>query len=108
MERRSDVVIANKMEKAAIITDVAIPGNKRITDKEKQKIEKHQNLKREMWRPWNVKKIDVIPVVLWALGSVTKDFEEYLDKIGIKIDLHTVQETALLGTARILRKVLEC
>ena len=107
MERRSDVVIANKMEKAAIITDVAILGNK-ITDKEKQEIEKHQNLKREMWRPWNVKKIDVIPVVLWALGSVTKDFEEYLDKIGIKIDLHTVQETALLGTARILRKVLEC
>ena len=50
----------------------------------------------------------MIPVVLWALGSVTKDFEEYLDKIGIKIDLHTVQETALLGTARILRKVLEC
>ena len=48
MERRSDVVIANKMEKAAIITDVAILGNKRITDKEKQKIEKHQNLKREM------------------------------------------------------------
>ena len=96
------------MEKAAIVTDVAIPGDKRITDKEKEKIEKHQNLKREIQRPWNVKKIDVIPVVLWALGSVTKDFEKYVDKIGIKIDLHTVQETSLLGTARILRKVLEC
>ena len=50
----------------------------------------------------------MIPVFLGALGSVTKNFEKYLDKIGIKIDLHTVQKTTLLGTARILRKVLQC
>ena len=50
----------------------------------------------------------MIPVVLGALGSVTKNFEKYVDKIGIKIDLHNVQKTTLLGTARILRKVLEC
>ena len=54
--------------------------------------------------PW---KIDVIPEVLGALGRVT-NFEKYLDKIGIKIDLHTVQKTTLLETARILRKLLEC
>ena len=47
-------------------------------------------------------------MVLGALGSVKKNFEKYVDKIGIKIDLHTVQKTTLLGTARILRKVLEC
>ena len=40
-ERRSDIVIVNKMEKAAIIIDVTIPGDKRIIDKEKQKIEKY-------------------------------------------------------------------
>ena len=34
------------MEKRAIITDVAIPGDKRIIDKEKEKIGKYQNLKR--------------------------------------------------------------
>ena len=95
------------MEKTAIIIDVAIPGDKRIINKEKEKIEKYQNLKREIQWLWNLKKIDVIPVFLGALGSVTKNFEKYLDKIGIKIDLHTVQKTTLLGTARILRKVLE-
>ena len=108
VERRPDVVIVNKTEKRAIIIDIAIPGDKIIIDKEKEKIEKYQNVKREIQRLWNLKKIDVIPVVLGALGSFTKNFEKYLDKIGIKIDLHAVQKTILLGTARILRKVLEC
>ena len=50
----------------------------------------------------------MIPVVLEPLGSVSKNFEKYVDKIEIKIDLCTAQKTTLLGTARILRKVLEC
>ena len=88
------------MEKTAIIIDVAIPGNKRIIDKEKEKIEKYQNFKREFLRLCILKKIDVIPVVLGDLGNVTKNFEKYVGKIGIKVNLHTVQKTTLLGTAR--------
>ena len=90
------------MEKTEIIIDVTVPGDKRIIGKEKEKIRKYQDLKREIQRLWNLRKIDVIPAVLGALGSVTKNFEKYVDKIGIKTDLHTVQKTILLGTARIL------
>ena len=61
-------------------------GDKRIIDKEKEKIEKYQNLEREILRLWNLKKINVIPVVLRALGSVTKNFKKYVDNIGIKVD----------------------
>ena len=50
VERRPDTVIVKKMEKTAIIIDVAIPGDKRIIDKEKEKIEKYQNLKRKIQR----------------------------------------------------------
>ena len=82
--------------------------DKGIMDKEKEKIEKYQNLKREVQRLWtHYVIIYVIPVTLGALESVTENFEKYVDKIGIKIDLHTVQKTTLLGTARISRKVLE-
>ena len=42
------IAIVNKMEKTAIILDVAIPGDKGITDKEKDKVQKYQNLKREI------------------------------------------------------------
>ena len=48
VERRPDIAIVNKMEEAPIIIDVAIPGDKRIIDKKKEKIEKYQNLKREI------------------------------------------------------------
>ena len=102
VERKPDIVIINKMEKAAIIIDVAIPDDKRIIYKVKEKIEKYQNLKGEIQRFWNLEKIDEIPVSLEALGSVTKNFQKYADKIGIKIDLHTAQKTALLGKTRIL------
>ena len=45
VERRPDIAFVDKMEKTAIIIDVAIPGDKKIIDKEK-KIENYQNLKR--------------------------------------------------------------
>ena len=89
------------------IIDLAIPGEKRIINKEKDKTEMYLNRKRETLRLWNLKKIDVIPVVLGAPRSGTKNFEKYVDKIGIILYLLTVQKTALLGAARILRKVLE-
>ena len=38
VERRPDIAIANRTEKTAIIIDVTILGEKRITDKEKEKI----------------------------------------------------------------------
>ena len=51
------------MEKTAIIIDVAIPGDKGITDKEKDKVQKYQNLKREIQWLWNLKKIDLKKIV---------------------------------------------
>ena len=37
-ERRPDIVIVTKMEKTEIFIDVAIPKDRRIIDKEKEKI----------------------------------------------------------------------
>ena len=39
VERRPDIVIVDKTEKTAIIIDAAIPGDRRIIDKEKEKTE---------------------------------------------------------------------
>ena len=72
VERRPDIVIVNKMEKAAVITDFEILGDQRMIGKEKEKIEKYQNLKREILRLWILKKIDVIPAVLHVLGSIQR------------------------------------
>ena len=105
--RRPDIIIVNKVERSAIIIDIAIPGDIRIAQKETEKITKYQDIKREIQRLWNLRKVEIVPVIVGALGSVTKNFEMYMEMIGIKLDTHTVQKTTLLGTARILRKVLE-
>ena len=85
------------MKKAVIIVDVAIPGEKKIIDKEKKGIQQYWKLKRETQRLWNIKEIDVIPVVLRTPGSVTEKFEKYVDQIKIKIKLHTAQKTHYQG-----------
>ena len=71
-------------------------------------MEKYQDLKREIGRLWKLKMVEVVPVVIGALGSVTKGFDRWIGKLGIPLNVGVMQKkTALLGTARILRKVLE-
>ena len=47
-----------------------------------------------------------MPVVVGALGSVSKQLKCHLEQIGIP-DERTLQKSAVLGSAHILRKVLE-
>ena len=45
--RRPDLILINKKAKSCVIIDVSIRGDCRIREKEIEKIEKYQNLKRE-------------------------------------------------------------
>ena len=51
--------------------------------------------------------VEIVPVVIGAHGCVTKEFDEWIEKLRITNKVGVMQKTALLGTARILRKVLE-
>ena len=87
------------------IIDIAVPGDARVEDKEKEKVAKYQDLARELRRLWETS-VNVIPVVAGALGAVAK-LEEYLGTIEIQQkEVERIQFSALLGTATILRKVL--
>ena len=76
-------------------------------EKEGEKIEKYQNFKREIGKLWGIRQQEVVPVVVGALGLVRKRLDTWLDKLGIAIRTGLLQKTALLETARILRKVVE-
>ena len=54
-----------------------------------------------------IRHLEVVPVVVGALGVVSKRLDAWLEKLGITIRMELLQKTALLGTARILRKLLE-
>ena len=75
--------------------------------KEGAKIEKYQDLKREIGRLWGIKRLEVVPVVVGALGVVSNRLDAWLEKLGVTMRTGLLQKTALLGTARILRKLLE-
>ena len=102
--RKSDLILVDKKEHKAIIIDVGVPVDVNVEEKE---IEQYQELKREIERLWKLKKVEVVPVVIGALGCVTKGFEKWIEKLEIHSNFGVLQKTALLGTARILRKVLE-
>ena len=68
---------------------------------------KYQDLKREIDRLRRLKMVEVVPVPIGALGSVTKEFDGWIEKLRITNNVGLTQKTALFAIARILRKVLE-
>ena len=48
-----------------------------------------------------------MPLVVGSLGAIPKQFGNRLKQIGISVGTAQFQKTVLLGTATILRKVLE-
>ena len=71
------------------------------------KKDRYDRLAFELKQLWSMKKVIVIPIIVGALGAMSKDLENYIEQLEITIRLEHLQKTALLGTARILRKVLE-
>ena len=72
----------------------------------RRKIEKYQDLGRELQKVWSIK-VKIIPLVVGCLGAIPKQFGNRLKQIGVTAGTAQVQKTFLLGTARILKKVLE-
>ena len=48
--RKPDIVVVNKNERSCATIDIALPGDIRVTVKEKEKFERYQELKREIKR----------------------------------------------------------
>ena len=90
-----------------IIIDIASPGDKRVVEKEQEKIEHYSDLKRELKKIWKCSHIEIVPIIVGALGIVSKNLEGWMKKISLKSSTAQLQKATLLGTARILRKTLE-
>ena len=88
-----------------MLIDVAIPGDKNVIIKEAEKILKYKDLTIEIQRMWNVK-TKVIPVIIGANWTILKTFRKYVSNIPGNHEVKEMQETAILGTAHIHRKVL--
>ena len=105
--RRSDVIIINKKKKRICkIVDFAVPVDHRINLKECEKKDKYLDLARELQKLWNMK-VTIVPIAIGAFGTITKGLLKGLEDLEVGGRVETIEMTALLRTARILRRVLE-
>ena len=97
------IVINNRKKRTCKIVDFAVLADHRIKLKEKEKKDKYLDLARELKKLWNMK-VTIIPIVIGAFGTVTKGLFNGLGNFEERGRVETIQTTALLRTARILRR----
>ena len=73
--------------------------------KEEEKVAKYKDLAAEVGRMHSVK-VEVVPIVVGALGMVSKNMVGWLKRIGVDDVVGALQTSAIIGTSAILRKVL--
>ena len=104
--RRSDLIIINKKKRICKIVDFAVQVDHRINLKKCAKKDKYLELARELKKLWNMK-VTIVPIVIGAFGTITKGLLKGLEDLEVGGRVETIQMTALLRMARILRRVLE-
>ena len=86
--------------------DFAISADHRVKLKECEKKARYLDLARELKKLWNIK-VSIKDVVIGGLGTVIKGLIQRLEDSEITGRVETVHTTALLRSARILRRVQE-
>ena len=78
------MVVVDKKERSCKIIDFAVPGDSRIEEKEKDNIEKYQDLGRKLQKIWNAI-VKIISLVVGPLGAIPKQLGNRLMQIGITV-----------------------
>ena len=68
---------------------------------------KYKSLCIDIQRMWNLK-CTIVPVIIGATVIVTRSLKKNLKTIPGKHSIDSPQQTAILGTSHIIRKVLQC
>ena len=96
-----------KTERRCHLIDIAVSWDKRTELKKQENIDNYSELRRELKKIWNLSQVVVVPVVIGAPGVTSKRLKDWLKKLDVKSSIELLQKAALLGTAKIIRQVLE-
>ena len=100
--RWPDLELINKKKRTYCIVNFDVPEDRRVKIKESEKIDEYLDLAWELKKQWNMG-MTVIPIVVVALGTVQKGVEKRLQEIEIRGRIKTIQTTAVLKSARIVK-----
>ena len=106
--RRPDLIIISKKKKKENLQNsrLCCPGRPQDKTERMWMKDKYLDLARELKKLWNMQ-VTIIPIIIGAFGTVTKRLLKGLEDLEFGGRVETIQTTALLRTARILRRVLE-
>ena len=94
-------VITRKREFAEL--RILLSRQTRVKIKESEKKDNYQDLAWERKNQWNMK-VMVIPVVIGAMGTITKGSLQEQEDLEIRGRVSTIQFTTILRSARVLKK----
>ena len=103
---KPDIVIWDKTNKSAKIIEVSVPNDFGLNRAEREKVTKYQDLKHDLKDTWELKDIEIIPVIIGATGVMKKNLEDYLEAIPGNPSKYEVQVAALRGTVALLKRTL--
>ena len=103
---RPDIVIYDENLRKCTLIDVAVPTCTNVVKKVAEKLCKYKDLEIEIQKLWNLKEVKTVPIVVGALGTTVNGLSKYIEQISENVNFRTIQKTALLGSAHILRNVL--
>ena len=98
--RRQNMIVEDRKNSHCKIIDFAVPYGGSVDDKEAEKIEKYQDLAREIRRIWKTQ-VKQFSVVIGAFGTMPRLLRKRLKDIGIEtrtVDLQKVQSFILQGS----------
>ena len=67
-----------------------------VYEKEGEKIAKYQDLKREVGKLWGIRHLEVVPVVVGALGVVSNRLDGWLEKLGVTTRTGLLQKESIV------------
>ena len=103
---RPDIIVHDTNTRKCILIDIAVPSCTNVVTKTADKLCKYKELEIEIQKLWNLVEVRTIPIIIGALGTALNGLCKYSNLISENIDTRTIQKTALLGSAHILRNVL--
>ena len=105
--RRFDIVVVYKKERKCQLLDIAITGDSRLERKEYEMVDNYNELKSEVKKTWSLTYVSIVPIIAAPLGITSKNLKYWSGKLELKSSIELLQRAVLLGTAKIVRKVIE-
>ncbi|XP_044760303.1 uncharacterized protein LOC123317758 [Coccinella septempunctata] len=104
---RPDVVVWDKVAKTALIIDFAVPQDYNLARAYTEKITKYEALAKKMKDMWQLKSVNIKPLIISSNGLVHRKTTEHLKELNLpQNSLMWMQKAVILGTVNIVRQVL--